>query len=210
MCGEHLAVRSPLRMDSGSSPHVRGALQLPVDFRHIAGIIPACAGSTYMLRYGYFVQRDHPRMCGEHGLIANLEMTPSGSSPHVRGARGQGCPLSGIDGIIPACAGSTGGTTHHRQSTGDHPRMCGEHEPSGHGHTHLLGSSPHVRGARGRRCGSGVRLGIIPACAGSTDCAQMACRMSRDHPRMCGEHSRACIMTPKPQGSSPHVRGAQA
>ena len=132
----------------------------------------------------------------------------SGSSPHVRGARGQGCPLSGIDGIIPACAGSTGGTTHHRQSTGDHPRMCGENEPSGHGHTHLLGSSPHVRGARGRRCGSGVRLGIIPACAGSTDCAQMACRMSRDHPRMCGEHSRACIMTPKPQGSSPHVRGA--
>ena len=86
MCGEHLAVRSPLRMDSGSSPHVRGALQLPVDFRHIAGIIPACAGSTRTLTVIGVFARDHPRMCGEHSFHHNCHCCVAGSSPHVRGA----------------------------------------------------------------------------------------------------------------------------
>ena len=31
----------------------------------------------------------------------------------------------------------------------------------------------------------------------------------RDHPRMCGEHAETWIQSSLPQGSSPHVRGAQ-
>ena len=52
------------------------------------------------------------------------------------------------------------------------------------------------------------RLGIIPACAGST--RRTARRASRpgDHPRMRGEHLAASEMEPCYEGSSPHARGA--
>ena len=72
---------------------------------------------------------DHPRMCGEHLVAMALSATWPGSSPHVRGAHlvaiGQ-CPDLGI---IPACAGSTSGTSCAVFVLGDHPRMCGEHFP---------------------------------------------------------------------------------
>ncbi len=49
---------------------------------------------------------------------------------------------------------------------------------------------------------------IIPACAGSTslDCAGH--RMSRDHPRLRGEHDRWDFVTTLKRGSSPPARGA--
>ena len=46
MCGEHVSDNIVLAVLPGSSPHVRGALYGRVDFRHVPGIIPACAGST--------------------------------------------------------------------------------------------------------------------------------------------------------------------
>ena len=51
-------------------------------------------------------------------------------------------------------------------------------------------------------------VGIIPACAGSTGHNAGYALRSRDHPRMCGEHT--CCVTAKSwaMGSSPHVRGA--
>ena len=49
--------------------------------------------------------------------------------------------------------------------------------------------------------------GIIPACAGNT--RQQGCHvaLSRDHPRMCGEHVSVLITIKSETGSSPHVRG---
>ena len=67
-------------------------------------------------------------MCGEHkdGLIF-VDLS-SGSSPHVRGAQEPGAADRDIDGIIPACAGSTVHGTPAMPPSWDHPRMCGEHE----------------------------------------------------------------------------------
>ena len=87
MCGEHEFRTGKSLVNSGSSPHVRGALVI----HH--------APAPFM--------RDHPRMCGEHWTLSGQRKRPWGSSPHVRGA------LSGLPvvlawrGIIPACAGST-------------------------------------------------------------------------------------------------------
>jgi len=50
------------------------------------------------------------------------------------------------------------------------------------------GSSPRARGAPSRRRSSTHALGIIPACAGSTNSGREAARRSRDHPRVRGEH----------------------
>ena len=51
------------------------------------------------------------------------------------------------------------------------------------------GSSPHVRGAHLLRDRQVMGHGIIPACAGSTGHNAGYALRSRDHPRMCGEHS---------------------
>ena len=72
-----------------------------------------------------------------------------------------------------------------------------------------MGSSPHGRGTRRQHCHLACGHGIIPACAGNTDCPKRREACSRDHPRMCGEHT--CCVTSKSwaMGSSPHVRGTQ-
>ena len=53
------------------------------------------------------------------------------------------------------------------------------------------------------------KLGIIPACAGSTSSLFVSCALVRDHPRMCGEHVVNDCVVEVFGGSSPHVRGAQ-
>ena len=86
MCGEHRAGDVPSRTAWGSSPHVRGAHELPVVLPEALGIIPACAGSTKDEVLADCIVRDHPRMCGEHCDVLRGLREREGSSPHVRGA----------------------------------------------------------------------------------------------------------------------------
>ena len=108
MCGEHVRRQSVRQL--------------------LTGIIPACAGSTQTHRLHDQPRRDHPRMCGEHAWAFSLTSSKSGSSPHVRGARGFMLSEAVHCGIIPACAGSTHSKPTTRSSIRDHPRMCGEHD----------------------------------------------------------------------------------
>ena len=52
--------------NQGSSPHARGALQRGAEGERLEGIIPACAGSTWATVAEQSIERDHPRMRGEH------------------------------------------------------------------------------------------------------------------------------------------------
>ena len=66
MRGEHAEYAFPRKPRRGSSPHARGTL-----FRHAThslyfGIIPACAGNTWICLGNCMPRRDHPRMRGEH------------------------------------------------------------------------------------------------------------------------------------------------
>ena len=70
-------------------------------------IIPAYAGSTSVSPCRRGAPKDHPRVCGEHGLNATSGPPLEGSSPRMRGALQCGA-LSGSGArIIPAYAGST-------------------------------------------------------------------------------------------------------
>ena len=71
------------------------------------GIIPAYAGNTNGTNYFYVKNRDHPRVCGEHGRRARTPHVDRGSSPRMRGTPSM-----------------FGGTT---ADAVDHPRVCGEH-----------------------------------------------------------------------------------
>ena len=228
MCGEHTAITAMFFVSPGSSPHVRGALQHDIQLGNAYGIIPACAGSTRRWPPRTRALRDHPRMCGEHVCEHGRVHPIRGSSPHVRGAPNLKTDYLPVPGIIPACAGSTllyfftpscqgiipacaGSTTRSPQclkARWDHPRMCGEHISTMGLAFMAAGSSPHVRGARGRGDERLDRQGIIPACAGSTVAKAIMQDNLRDHPRMCGEHFLASYKRMGVAGSSPHVRGA--
>ena len=168
MCGEHRGWPAKLRSRLGSSPRVRGALSPKKVTHGIAGIIPACAGSTDSRCSSTFFSRDHPRVCGEHSIETVARFASQGSSPRVRGAHGAKGTARIRTGIIPACAGSTPKPRLKPEHRRDHPRVCGEHYYVDECSAAFEGSSPRVRGAR-RRGRDAIYPGrIIPACAGST------------------------------------------
>ena len=93
-------------------------------------------------------------------------------------------------------------------STGDHPRGCGEHDARRQNSSQRLGSSPRMRGAHDPAGRPGQGVGIIPADAGSTKGWHRLERRSADHPRGCGEHHHAASVVKVTPGSSPRMRGA--
>ena len=107
MCGEHLNAVAGGNADTGSSPRVRGTHELPVVLPEALGIIPACAGNTLYNAGASIISGDHPRVCGEHGVLIQR--------------------LIGLYGIIPACAGNTLWCGLGSAIGRDHPRVCGEH-----------------------------------------------------------------------------------
>ena len=207
MCGEHTQPQADRNDPWGSSPHVRGTLDIVVAERYLPGIIPACAGNTRSAcrsRHGIW---DHPRMCGEHAFRLPAKRPCRGSSPHVRGTPGSTSLDSSFSGIIPACAGNTKRRQSWFSSRRDHPRMCGEHRFPASGLRIFGGSSQHVRGTLPVAAAPVSRPGIIPACAGNTQPNPSISCSCWDHPRMCGEHPRNGLPKSRHTGSSPHVRG---
>ena len=111
----------------GSSPLARGARGARGVAAAAAGIIPACAGSTFEYGAGTNSHQDHPRLRGEHSLDKVGDFLNEGSSPLARGALRSLRALNLADGIIPACAGSTCPPWRSSRRGGDHPRLRGEH-----------------------------------------------------------------------------------
>ena len=146
VCGEHF--RMPLRFGSvpGSSPRMRGTLRLTIFSEEIDGIIPAYAGNTFRRLVSMILNRDHPRVCGEHGECLAVFADSLGSSPRMRGTPSHYAGLGHGGGIIPAYAGNTAIAIESSQGRRDHPRVCGEHSATSINGFHNSGSSPRMRG----------------------------------------------------------------
>ena len=207
VCGEHFGARVDRRERRGSSPRVRGTpvVQRFAEIGH--GIIPACAGNTSSSRAVASRTWDHPRVCGEHHVPVQEYVPAAGSSPRVRGTRAGLRHRMSDPGIIPACAGNTKYCPRRKYADWDHPRVCGEHPCELILPAARPGSSPRVRGTRGRVGFFERAGGIIPACAGNTFAPSALTWCPWDHPRVCGEHFDHKGETLPAQGSSPRVRG---
>ena len=167
-CGEHMKLYSLWLIFVGSPPHLRGALFARVEQAEQARITPAPAGSTDVLYQPDKRLQDHPRTCGEHCEPSTKWAASVGSPPHLRGAPYSGNSLLNNSRITPAPAGSTDFFCDFVFACQDHPRTCGEHIFYSSFCGHILGSPPHLRGARfsGKQCRFILR--ITPAPAGST------------------------------------------
>ena len=168
VCGEHTCNAWFLEYNLGSSPRVRGTHASRMVSACEEGIIPACAGNTFLTMVRVLGRRDHPRVCGEHTSHSLAAFQLVGSSPRVRGTRWLVRVVGEDRGIIPACAGNTCRARSSRWSGWDHPRVCGEHCRGRTRGSPWSGSSPRVRGT----------LSATPF--------RDTCRV--DHPRVCGEH----------------------
>ena len=105
----------------------------------------------------------------EHSPVMDDRLPLLGSSPRLRGALGQFSGGSGLDGLIPASAGSTRHVAGVHARTTAHPRVCGEHLRVVHGNRHGHGSSPRLRGAHKMNSIPMQLDRLIPASAGSTN-----------------------------------------
>ncbi len=148
VCGEHRFSHLKRDRATGSSPRVRGTPQDAPPRSVRVGIIPACAGNTFLMLKVLVFMGDHPRVCGEHRLLDALPWPATGSSPRVRGTRVFEGSFEGDCGIIPACAGNTLLEPGCMSLYGDHPRVCGEHKSLRSARPLWRGSSPRVRGTQ--------------------------------------------------------------
>ena len=191
----------------GSSPRMRGTRGRHHPHGQQTGIIPAYAGNTNPRQLKRFSARDHPRVCGEHVVILSCRNYLRGSSPRMRGTLQSALFVCTAQGIIPAYAGNTSVNCQPRRNARDHPRVCGEHWQFGAESEKLEGSSPRMRGTPYLSEEFATLPGIIPAYAGNTSIFSTPTGMTRDHPRVCGEHRQAVSIGHPPEGSSPRMRG---
>ena len=154
-----------------------------------SGIIPAHAGNTNMFSQPIPYEK--------------------GSSPRMRGTLIDCAHWLFPFGIIPAHAGNTRETYCETCPSRDHPRACGEHRKSAGSASPYRGSSPRMRGTRGRDFATLLNFGIIPAHAGNTLGGDAFNLANGDHPRACGEHSKYRSSIYGGRGSSPRMRGTQ-
>ena len=78
------------------------------------GITPAYAGKTNCFYIKEFIQRDHPRVCGENVAVALYAIHVYGSPPRMRGKPSNVTAFDGQPRITPAYAGKT--CSLHRNS----------------------------------------------------------------------------------------------
>ncbi|EFL01005.1 LOW QUALITY PROTEIN: conserved hypothetical protein, partial [Streptomyces sp. SPB78] len=223
------SARSPFEPRWGSSPHARGAV---VDHEQISdecGLIPARAGSGSPRPRRRTASRAHPRTRGERLGVVPSTLHLAGSSPHARGAGNPGGCCHGVDGLIPARAGSGCPACPGWRRAWAHPRTRGERASARTSATPPPGSSParagsgsgglashrspraHPPHARGAAGGSTVEVlvgGLIPARAGSGAAWPARRPTPWAHPRTRGERAHVWGPGSPSAGSSPHARGA--
>ena len=171
----------------GSPPHARG--------RRLNDDLP------------FFVIADHPRMRGEDHHTVVVTRAQHGSPPHARGRPNTPTATFRCQGITPACAGKTGGSTLAVNSAADHPRMRGEDRALASPIVYLVGSPPHARGRPRPSMRCTPAAGITPACAGKTRRGRGSSGHFPDHPRMRGEDVVEKGELGVDAGSPPHARG---
>ena len=126
VCGENQAALHGAQAVGGSSPRVRGKPSSRARSAHDSGLIPACAGKTWRRMAGICNLAAHPRVCGENANGTQWQGIADGSSPRVRGKRGDGPAVLVEAGLIPACAGKTWRRMAGICNLAAHTRVCGE------------------------------------------------------------------------------------
>ena len=209
-CGENLFTVHVIRLETGSSPRMRGKRVHPAKKSEALGLIPAHAGKTSGFIFWNSVDRAHPRACGENQASSGARRPGRGSSPRMRGKRPVDSHHDIARGLIPAHAGKTEHPPSAHPAVWAHPRACGENAPLTGAQSPFAGSSPRMRGKLGDGQACDHASGLIPAHAGKTNTSSSSKLLSWAHPRACGENVSIHLTKRLFVGSSPRMRGKPA
>ena len=108
VCGEQSVAQGCQIVRAGSSPRVRGTVEIKPDYASPARFIPACAGNSAAIGHDPRREPVHPRVCGEQVPAFTSPSTRAGSSPRVRGTVAKHIAKEDRSRFIPACAGNRG------------------------------------------------------------------------------------------------------
>ena len=170
----------------GLSPRVRGNR---VDFRRGGrrrGSIPACAGEPWPGCELRPERKVYPRVCGGTWHSIDPLQAAKGLSPRVRGNLSLHGIVHHLLRSIPACAGEPTGPPSISYLPAVYPRVCGGTASLLVSNQSTVGLSPRVRGNPKGACGTSVRKGSIPACAGEPVATRIGRAPRRVYPRVCG------------------------
>ena len=170
-------------------------------------IIPAHAGQTIWRHEERVRPPDHPRACGANVHDIAEQPATRGSSPRMRGKRGDPRAHRPAERIIPAHAGQTSTARTSSSTRTDHPRACGANRFRTLRKSVTIGSSPRMRGKHIDGGHKREHVRIIPAHAGQTGAQGGGHVRGADHPRACGANWRCTHWRRVPAGSSPRMRG---
>ena len=131
---------------AGSPPPTRGTPKKGMLKHKASRITPAYAGNTSAEMFLKVLRRDHPRLRGEHFVIATSSGIHQGSPPPTRGTPGEDLAMVSDIGITPAYAGNTYSVIECIIDCRDHPRLRGEHVIYTHRVVKTVGSPPPTRG----------------------------------------------------------------
>ena len=166
---------------------MRGKDSFPLLIPLALRITPAYAGKSDSEGGRYQQPRDHPRLCGEKCIAVVISNGILGSPPPMRGkAFGKICNNL-FNRITPAYAGKRLIMYIMCGQIRDHPRLCGEKNPS------CISSSACIR--------------ITPAYAGKSAVIPDDNQSYKDHPRLCGEKLSRKKVAGSGAGSPPPMRG---
>ena len=147
---------------------MRGKVVIKMAATFLTGITPAYAGKSAPAGKVCYLDRDHPRLCGEKRHYPLAFTSSLGSPPPMRGKGADGKSAYQIAGITPAYAGKSFCVVSVLCWNQDHPRLCGEKLTLAMYFFISLGSPPPMRGkVRAKQRFKSVQ-GITPAYAGKS------------------------------------------
>ena len=191
----------------GSPPRARGRRLSPLSLCLLAGLTPACAGTTDgggVLAPAVWA---HPRVRGDDCRGRLRVPSVRGSPPRARGRRHLLGRYRGEVRLTPACAGTTGTPSRGCRPAAAHPRVRGD-DPLGDVFGHLeQGSPPRARGRLEVDESGGLAFGLTPACAGTTASAHLPASDIAAHPRVRGDDVAVLTEQERRRGSPPRARG---
>ena len=126
VCGEKMDAATIQSGNAGSPPRMRGKDRRAVQGGIPAGITPAYAGKSPVVRERFLPAQDHPRVCGEKRSAGLGGRDGLGSPPRMRGKDNQTASAANSTGITPAYAGKSHCHPGQCGRNGDHPRICGK------------------------------------------------------------------------------------
>ena len=125
-CGERRGQLALECVERGSSPRMRGTLNLAGGDGMFERFIPAHAGNAAMRSAVLIGLAVHPRACGERPAKRLVALLQHGSSPRMRGTLVIRRHRDDAPRFIPAHAGNANYRQHKSGMMAVHPRACGE------------------------------------------------------------------------------------